>query len=204
MSTRHGVGPQDHVGIEQSKQRSEVPFACGGEERGDHLALEWLTEHSGRQGPTAPVRRARLASWRAATGVRPTIGAISSNETANMSCNTKASRSAGARVSSTTNRARPTESASKTSSSGEVAVTGSGAASGGDLRLCGPSSQHVQADPGHDGGQPAAEVLDGFRVGTTEPKPRLLNGVIGFVARPEHSERDCPKVLAVGFKALGK
>ena len=52
-------------------------------------------------------RRARLASWRAASGERSTIGAISSNGTANMSCSTKASRSAGVSVSRTTSRARP-------------------------------------------------------------------------------------------------
>ena len=40
-------------------------------------------------------RRARLASWRAASGVRSMISAISSNGTANMSWRTKASRSAG-------------------------------------------------------------------------------------------------------------
>ena len=67
-------------------------------------------------------RRARLASCRAAAGVRPTIGAISSKGTANMSCSTNASRSAGASVSSTTSSARPTESASSASCSGSIAV----------------------------------------------------------------------------------
>ena len=46
-------------------------------------------------------RRARLASWRAAVGERPTMGAISSNGRSNMSCSTNARRSAGARRSST-------------------------------------------------------------------------------------------------------
>ncbi len=51
---------------------------------------------------------ARLARFLAATGVRPTIGAISSNGTANKSCSTKAIRSAGASRSSTTSiRGRP-------------------------------------------------------------------------------------------------
>jgi hypothetical protein len=40
-------------------------------------------------------RRARLASVRAATGERPTIGAMSSNGTPNRSCSTQASRSRG-------------------------------------------------------------------------------------------------------------
>jgi hypothetical protein len=54
-------------------------------------------------------RRARLASWRAASGERSTIGAISSKDTANMSCSTNAMRSGGDSVSSTTRSARPTE-----------------------------------------------------------------------------------------------
>ena len=48
------------------------------------------------------------------------------------------------------------------------------------------------------------EVVNGVRVGSAEPKPCLLDGVVGLVARPEHSQRNRPKVLAVGFKALGK
>jgi hypothetical protein len=43
------------------------------------------------------------------------IEAISSKDTANMSCRTNAMRSAGVRRSSTTSSARPTESASRTS-----------------------------------------------------------------------------------------
>jgi hypothetical protein len=46
------------------------------------------------------------------------MGAISSKGTAKMSCRTKARRSAGARVSSTTISAGPTESASRTAASG--------------------------------------------------------------------------------------
>jgi hypothetical protein len=72
-------------------------------------------------------RRARLASCRVATGERSTIGAISSNGTANMSCSTNASRSAGVSVSSTTSSASPTESASTASCSGSVPWAGSAA-----------------------------------------------------------------------------
>jgi len=52
-----------------------------------------------------------------------------------MSCSTNTSRSAGAKVSSTTRSARPIESASSASSSGEVTATGPGAASGGTSRF---------------------------------------------------------------------
>src|SRR5919204_5639241 len=76
----------------------------------------WLAR-SASGGGAAPRtrRRARLASCLVAADERPTIGAISSKGTANMSCRTKASRSAGVSVSSTTSSARPTESASNAS-----------------------------------------------------------------------------------------
>ncbi len=50
------------------------------------------------------------------------MGAISSNGRSNMSCSTKATRSAGASASSTTSSARPTESASSASRSGSAVV----------------------------------------------------------------------------------
>ena len=65
-------------------------------------------------------RRARLASCRAAVGERSTMGAISSNGRSNMSWSTNATRSAGVSVSSTTRRARPTESAISASSAGSI------------------------------------------------------------------------------------
>ena len=63
-------------------------------------------------------RRPRLASCLAAAGVRPTTGAISLNGTSNVSCRTNASLSSGVSVSSTTSRARPTESASSSYAGG--------------------------------------------------------------------------------------
>ena len=79
----------------------------------------WRIRSAGASGAAPRTRRrARLASWRAASGVRSTIGAISSKGTANMSCRTKASRSAGDSCSRTTRSARPTESASSASCSG--------------------------------------------------------------------------------------
>lgn len=68
------------------------------------------------------------------------MAAICSNGTANMSCRTNASRSAGVRVSSTTSSATPTESAMTASCSGPAteaeAGTGSAAwtSSGSSLR----------------------------------------------------------------------
>ena len=66
-------------------------------------------------------RRARLASWRAAAaGERPTMAAMSPNGTANMSCKTNASRSAGASVCRITSSAGPMESPSSASVSGSM------------------------------------------------------------------------------------
>src|SRR5215217_3429427 len=62
--------------------------------------------------------RARLASFFAAPGDRATIPAISSKGTPNKSCSTKAMRSAGPNVSSTTSSASPTDSAITRSASG--------------------------------------------------------------------------------------
>ena len=88
---------------------------------------------SGSGGRSAPCtrRRARLASCRAAVAVRPTIGAMSSNGTSNMSCSTKAIRSAGASACSTTSSASPTESAISAS---WMVTSGPAAGSG----TCGP------------------------------------------------------------------
>jgi hypothetical protein len=34
--------------------------------------------------------------------------------------------------------------------------------------------------------QPATEVLDSFRVGTAQPQPSVLDGVVGLAHRAEH------------------
>ena len=117
---RGGVGPEHDVRVEHREQRVEVAAARGGEEGVDDLRAGGLRSGSPRRPAPCTRRRARLASCRAAVGERPTIGAISSNGTANMSCSTNASRSAGASVSSTTSSARPTESASSASCSGST------------------------------------------------------------------------------------
>ena len=83
--------------------------------------------------------RARLASCLDASWVRPSIGAISPNGTSNTSCSTKATRSAGVSVSSTTSIASPTESASSASCSGVGPSAGLSTGSGthGPARLSG-------------------------------------------------------------------
>ena len=137
------------------------------------------------------------------------MGAISSNGTANMSCSTKASRSAGARVSRTTSSASPTESASTASCSGSPPSAGPWTGSVDVLaeRILaprGPGAQHVQADPRDDGGQPAVQVPHIAGVGPAQPQPRLLHGVFGLARRPEHPVGHRPQVGAAGLELLGQ
>jgi hypothetical protein len=51
-------------------------------------------------------------------------------------------------------------------------------------------AQHVQADAGDDGGEPATEVFDAACIRAAELKPRFLNGVVGFAQRAEHAVGD--------------
>ena len=58
-------------------------------------------------------------------------------------------------------------------------------------------AQHVEGDPGDDGGEPAAHVLHLACFGAVEAEPALLHGVLGFAQRAEHPVGDCPQVGAV-------
>ena len=152
-------------------------------------------------------RLARLASCLAAAGDRSRMGPIRSNGTAKMSCSTNASRSEGDSVSRTTSRARPTESASSACCSGSSPC-------GGDHRVRHvrverflvpghPGPQHVQADAGHHGGQPRAQVLHlGAR--PVQPQPGLLDGVVGLAQRAEHPVGHGAQVRAVRLELSGR
>ena len=65
-------------------------------------------------------------------------------------------------------------------------------------------AQHVEAEAGDDGGQPAAEVVDVARIGSAEPQPGILDGVVGLGHRAEHSVGHRPQVGSVGLEALGQ
>ena len=102
------VGAQHDVGIEHRNERVEVALvAMPRRTRRQPRAAARCRYRAQLRHPAradAPGSRVR----RVAVGVRPTIGAISSNGTANMSCSTNASRSAGGSISSTTRtRGRP-------------------------------------------------------------------------------------------------
>ena len=180
-------------------------LARGGEEGVDHFPLTGDVGVGGWTSAPRTRRRARLASCLAVAGERPTIGAISSKGRSNMSCRTNASRSAGARVSSTTCSASPTESASSASSSGLVPsarlTTGSGTCTpDGLLTPRVARTQHVQAHPGDDRGQPAAEVIDAAGVRPAQAQPGFLDGVVGLGERAEHPVGHRPQVGPVPSK----
>ena len=48
------------------------------------------------------------------------------------------------------------------------------------LRPGAPRLQHIEAEPGDDGREPAAQVRDPCRVGAAHPQPGVLDGVFGF------------------------
>ena len=198
------VGAQHDVGVEHRHQRLEVAVAGGGEVGvDDRLLAGQVRVRRGRRSRTR--RRARLASWRVACGERSTIAAISSNGTANMSCSTNASRSAGLSVSSTTCSAIPTDVGQQRL----VLGIGPGRRVVDDrlrpeaverLLAAGPAGpEHVQADPGDDRRQPPLEAVDLLGVGPLQPQPRLLHGVVGLAERAEDpvGDRAQPGPLAV-------
>ncbi len=70
------------------------------------------------------------------------------------------------------------------------------------LGACPAGSEHVQADPADDRGQPRLHVLDARRILTMNPKPRLLEGIVGFAHRSEHAVGDRAEMRSVVLEAL--
>ena len=65
-----------------------------------------------------------------------------------------------------------------------------------------PRPQHVQRDPGHHRGQPAAEVVHLAGVGPAQPQPGLLDGVVRLADRAQHPVRDRLQVAPVVLETL--
>ena len=63
-------------------------------------------------------------------------------------------------------------------------------------------AQHVEADAGYDGGEPAAEIADLRRVGTREPQPGFLYGILRLGGRAQHAVGDTLEVAAIGLELL--
>ena len=176
--------------IEQAHQGVKVAAAGGCQKRaGDpQAAVRRLAATL-----SAPCRR-RRADWQSDVPP-PTIvrrsGRFRRTGSAKMSRSTRTTRSVGASMSSTTSSADPTDSARSAccsgSSSSAIPTTSSGVG-----RLPGPRAvtaraQLVEAQPGDHGREPSVQVLHHTDVGTTEPQPCFLDGVVGVGVGAEHA-----------------
>ncbi len=153
-------------------------------------------------------RRARLASWRAASGERPTISPISVKGTSKMSCKHEGDPLGRAQSLEHDQQRRPDRIGQQHLVLG-ASLVGTVRAWFGRVhphgvfsaRLAG--AQRVQAHPGHHGGEPPADVLDAARVRAAETQPGLLYGVVGRARRAEHAVGDRPQVPPVGLEPFG-
>lgn len=124
-----GIGPEHGIGIEQREQRAEVAIARGREECVDDIPLAGEIGVGSRGCSSYPTARAAGELPCRGRGA-PDDGGIWSKGTANRSCSTKETRSAGASVSSIRSSGGPTASARSASCSGSVPSAGLAIASG--------------------------------------------------------------------------
>jgi hypothetical protein len=69
-----------------------------------------------------------------------------------------------------------------------------------DIRECSMFSE----TPGHDRGQPAAQVLHPVGAGSAEPQPGFLHGIVRLARRAEHSVGDGPQMGPVLLEPFGQ
>ena len=113
------------------------------------------------------------------------MGAMSSNGKSNMSCSTKASRSAGVSVLEDDEQGQPDRVGQHHFVLGVAPVLVADDRAGhilveGLLASVLAGAQHVQTDPRDYGGEPRGEVRDAVGVGAGQPQPGLLDRVIGL------------------------
>src|SRR5262249_47761096 len=125
-----------------------------------------------------------------------------SNGTAKMSCSTKATRSAGVRVSRTTTNASPMESLSKASCSGSMPATGLTMGSG--TWVSRDTSRRVLRDRNMLRQTRPTTVVKQARVSAAEADPSFLDGVVRIGHGAEHAIGDATQVGAVCLEALGQ
>ena len=65
-------------------------------------------------------------------------------------------------------------------------------------------AQHVEADAAHDRREPAAQIVDAAGVGTAQPKPGLLKGVVRFAHRAKHPVRHRLQVASILLELPGQ
>ena len=122
---RGGVRAYDGVRVEELQQSRRSPSRLA--MRNASTTSRWVRRSAGAvvcsSSADCTRRRPRLASWRTAADERPITEPTSSKGTANRSCRTKASRSAGESVSRTTCSAVPTWSARTASCTGSASTS---------------------------------------------------------------------------------
>jgi hypothetical protein len=64
--------------------------------------------------------------------------------------------------------------------------------------------EHVEGDPGDDGGQPAAKVLHLTGIRTAQPHPGVLDRVVCVARRAEQPVRHGPQMRAVLLERHGQ
>ena len=120
-----------------------------------------------------------------------------------MSWSTKATRSGGESVSSTTSMATPTEVRDLALLLG---VAGSREVLGLDTdRLLAPhlpGPELVETDSGDDGREPGRAVFDDRSIGAHQPEPRFLNRVLGLACGPQHPVGDRSQVRLATVELL--
>ena len=153
-------------------------------------------------------RRARLASWRAAAGVRSTIGGDLLERHAEHVVQDEGEALGGGQRLEHDEQGEPDR-------VGQLGLVGRvGVLAGADDRLGqrrahevlaprAARAQHVQAHAADDRRQPAAQVVDRLGVGAAEAQPRLLDGVVGLAQRAEHPVGDRAQVRPVLLELLG-
>ena len=65
-------------------------------------------------------------------------------------------------------------------------------------------AQHVEADAGDNRGQPATEVFDRARIGTAQPQPGLLHGIVDLAGRAQHAVGHRPQAGSIGLELFGQ
>ncbi|MEH2505961.1 hypothetical protein V1290_004772 [Bradyrhizobium sp. AZCC 1578] len=65
-------------------------------------------------------------------------------------------------------------------------------------------AQHVEADAGDDRGQPTPEVFDRAGIGTAQPQPGFLHGIIDLAGRTQHAVGHRPQMGPVGLESLSQ
>jgi hypothetical protein len=203
------IGAQDHPGVEHRDQGIEVAASRGREERVDHLALTgqvgvWV-RHSGALDP-APGAAGQLPDRRRGSARQARDVLERQVEHVVQDERQPLGRAQGVEHDQQGQADRVGQQRLELRLQLVVrADQGVGQAHAeGFFPPYVPRAQHVQADPGHDRGEPPAQVLHLVPAGPAQPQPGVLHGVVGLGERAQHPVGDCPQVAPVLFELFGQ